>query len=238
MPPVQGQGEQPQDGRPEPEFHDEQSHVQGGESPLPQAGSPHAQHGHPFAAPPVPAQELTEPRWPRTVEMAFWIAMVVPLVVGTLDTVFAYLTNDVIASGLDAALARYGVEPVPAQDTDWLYTAVMYLVLVALWIAFGLQVRAGRNWARVTLIVLAAVWLGLELLSSLLTPVIYAALGLPWDLGLPIGLIVMTAFVRVLALTGTITFIVLVCRKPSKQYFQETRSFQMAQWRAQEIPWR
>ncbi|SDX39726.1 hypothetical protein SAMN05216215_1010148 [Saccharopolyspora shandongensis] len=170
--------------------------------------------------------------------MAFWIAMVVPLLVSTLDTVFAYLANDMITSVLNAALEQYGVEPVPAQDTDWIYTAVMYVVLVALWIAFGFQLRAGRNWARVTLIVLAAVWLCFELLGGLLAPVIYVALGMPWDLGLPIGMVVLTLLVRALALTGTITFIVLACRKPSNQYYQETRYFQMAQWRAQAAPWR
>ncbi|MGW5641698.1 hypothetical protein [Saccharopolyspora sp. NPDC003762] len=231
LPPIQGQGGQPQDGPPEPE-----PSGQGGQSPQPQTGFPHAPHGNPFAAPPVPAQELTEPRRPRTIEMAFWIAMVVPLLVSALDTVFVRLTNDVVTAGLNAALEQYGVEPVPAQDTDWIYTAVMYAVLVALWIAFGFQLRAGRNWARVTLIVLAAVWLCFELLGSLLAPVAYMALGMPWDLGLPLGMVVLGWLVRALALTGTITFIVLVCRKPSKQYFQETRYFQMAQWRAQAAP--
>ncbi|QUH06200.1 hypothetical protein HUO13_24070 [Saccharopolyspora erythraea] len=155
--------------------------------------------------------------------LAFWIAMVLPLLVGVLDTVFAYLTNDATTASVNALLERYGVPPTPPTPSDWLLPALVSAVLAALWIAFGFPLRAGRQWARVTLAVFAALWLFAELMGNVLTPVVFAVLGGEWDLGLSTGMLVVLVLVRLLATTGCIVFLVLVFSRRSNEFFRAPR---------------
>ncbi|MFD0487970.1 hypothetical protein ACFQ0O_14015 [Saccharopolyspora spinosporotrichia] len=156
--------------------------------------------------------------------LAFWIAMVLPLLVGVLDTAFAYLTNDATTASVNAVLERYGVPPTPPNPSDWLLPALVSAVLVALWIAFAFPLRAGRQWARVTLAVFAALWLCSELMGNILAPIVVVVLGVEWDLGLSTGMLVVLVLVRLLATTGSVVFLALVFSRRSNEFFRAPRA--------------
>lgn len=182
---------------------------------------------NPFAAPPVPTHEIGAAKRPITVEIAFWIAVIVPLL-STVLSVVSYLllqgfVNDSIAS------ASTGDADIDSQISSvangfllflFIFATIFYLVLTLLWILFGFKMRIGRNWARITLTVFAAFWM-LASLISLISLLQGGAAALTGGLeGLP-GSYFALSYAQVgLGLVGMIAFTTLVFLKPSNWYFQ------------------
>jgi hypothetical protein len=184
--------------------------------------SPH----DPSKAQPYPNPHLAaEPQErPRAVDAAFWIAIVVPVLATGLLAASLYQLQDLFTS------ATGGLPPEQRQLLNGqfgqnvvlvLFAAMLtfYLVLTALWIAFGFKLRAGRNWARITLTFFAAAWL-VNALSAVATGSGPTGGLRPSSTGSTAALaIAQTA----LGLVGMLAFLVLVWNARSNRFFATAR---------------
>jgi len=156
----------------------------GGHGPVPSGQMPYPPQRTPDWPP-------TRPAPPRAVRTAFtlWIAsIIVGLLAGTLS--FA-LTNPLAASGQRMhAGATSGVSQAQLDtilNVSLIIGAVFGVLFLALEVFFVVKMRAGRNWARIVLTVLA----GLDVLVTLLGILIQRSVGVTQVLGvLPLVLIV------------------------------------------------
>lgn len=203
------------------------------QTPYPQSGPmpqyPQQPGYNPYAAPQVPAHEMHGPRRPATVETAFWISVVVPLVVTVLTVVSFMLvqgfTEDVInATARDSGIQDGQMMSDIASATRaammvvYIIVTVFYLVLTGLWILFGFKLRAGRGWARVTLTVFAALWV-LNALTGLINGGMTAGT-MPEGIEVPGSMLALSYAANGIGLVAMAAFIVLVFLKPSNHYFQ------------------
>ncbi len=111
--------------------------------------------------------QATAPPRPRTIEGAFWAFIVAP-VIGLIGGLLILGNRDKIATTLRDANRQRGGTLTDAQIDQTvnvtMITAVVIAVLIAaLYLLFAFKLRAGRNWARIVLTVLA----GLQLISVL-----------------------------------------------------------------------
>ncbi|WP_141921372.1 hypothetical protein [Halopolyspora algeriensis] len=188
---------------------------QGGYSPV-----------NPYAAPPVPPHEAGGVPRPRTIEVAFWIAVVVPLVATVLIAISAWFAQGVMQQVIEAegpeaqqlanAAALVGVGVV----------IFVFAVLTALWILFAFKMRAGRNWARITLTVFAGLWV-MNALSGLLTSPSgssFSMAGMPAaTVEIPAAMVALGYTQSALGLVSMVAFLVLVYLRPSNRFFQAAR---------------
>ncbi|MFC7341594.1 hypothetical protein [Saccharopolyspora griseoalba] len=195
---------------------------QGPQSPV--AGYPAQQPPNPFSAPPVPGHQFVPPRRPGAVEAAFWLAVVLPLLVTVLAAVSylllqGWMTTEIgNAGGYDDEIAQQVTRTVNSvMLAVFAVVTVFYMILTGLWIAFGFKLRAGRNWARVTLTVFAGLW-AMTSLSGLASGGLAGALG-P-DAHLPGSYYALSYAQSGLGLAGAVAFVVLVFVRPSNDYFQ------------------
>ncbi|MEU4394735.1 hypothetical protein [Kribbella sp. NPDC023855] len=104
-------------------------------------------------------------RRPVAVEIAFWIAVVVPL----LATVLNVAAFVVVKRAVDDVFGTTGGDAqasmVELRDKVngpllglFIFSTVRDLLLSGLWILLGLKMRSGRHWARITLTVFASLW--------------------------------------------------------------------------------
>ncbi|MDR7302366.1 hypothetical protein [Haloactinomyces albus] len=187
-----------------------------------QAGYP---QNHPYAAPPVSPHDMAGVPRPKTIEAAFWIAVVVPVLATVMFVVSTFLQreamNAVLSSTSDPDIQEM------AGSVAMVGIGIMvffYVVLTGLWILFGFKMRAGRNWARVTLTVFAGLWLFVSLLQLMgATSTTITAGGTSTSLdssGTAMALAYTTAAVSFLAM---VVFIVLAYLRPSNWFFQAAR---------------
>lgn len=102
---------------------------------------------------------------PVAVEVAFWIAAVVPLLATVLNVagfvVVKRAVDDVFGTtGGDAQAAMYELHDKvngPLLGV-FIFFTVIYLFLSGLWLMLGLRMRNCRHWARITLTVFASLW--------------------------------------------------------------------------------
>ncbi|MCI2421946.1 hypothetical protein MOQ72_31380 [Saccharopolyspora sp. K220] len=154
-----------------------------------------------------PQQQFDRPNPPRTVVSATLIGIVVPILSAVL-TVISFVLNAL-------ELIRY--------TDDWL-GPVMFMVantlgtlaLAVLWVIFALQMRAGRNWSRTTLAILAVVWL----LYSLFGITVMLTQG-PLTTHASAILTILDSSMAAIAM---LLFLILVFLKPSNQYFKATNN--------------
>ncbi|QUH06478.1 hypothetical protein HUO13_34950 [Saccharopolyspora erythraea] len=173
----------------------------------------------PYAAPQVPAHELVGVRRPQTVNLAFWVAIVNPLLFTVLTAVVMLMAMQALSGampqgdGMDELRNAIGYTMMIVMGIFIFF----YLILTGLWIAFGFKLRAGRNWARITLTVLASIWA-----VACLTGLVSGPVNLTGSEGfeLPGGLMAMSYATNALGLIGCAAFIALVFVKPSNWYFQ------------------
>ncbi|WP_410641121.1 hypothetical protein [Amycolatopsis sp. lyj-346] len=107
------------------------------------------------------------PPRPGTVEGAFWAFIAAP-VIGLIGSLLIFGNRDKIASAMRDTDRQRGGNLTEAQLDQavnvTMITAVVIAVIIAgLYLLFAFKLRAGRNWARIVLTVLAA----LQLLSVL-----------------------------------------------------------------------
>lgn len=187
---------------------------QGGFQPYPASG-PYSGIGS-QAAPPVSPREAAGPPKPLTVVAAFWLAVITPLVATVLFAAEFVLFN----SALNAELAPIGGQ----RSTNAVLVGFMAFgvfvcaVLTALWIVFGFKMRAGRDWARVTLTVFAVFWV-VWAAASLFSASISSAFENP-----PAGLVVVSWTQPIWGLVAMVAFLVLAFSKPSNWFFVAHRN--------------
>ncbi|GAA0505228.1 hypothetical protein GCM10011581_32840 [Saccharopolyspora subtropica] len=210
-----GYPQYPQSGTPSGAFP-QQQYPQGGYAQYPRS--------NPFAAPPVPGHDLGEFRRPATVEVAFWISVVVPL----LATVLSVVSYLLLQGWMNDSLSGMGDNEYTAEITSvangfllffFIFFTIIYLILTALWILFGFKMRAGRNWARITLTVLASMWL-LSSLVSLVQGGTMLTGSTVEEMEMPGSFLALTYTQGGLGVVGMALFITLVFLKPSNWYFQ------------------
>ncbi|WP_206784973.1 hypothetical protein [Amycolatopsis sp. MtRt-6] len=116
---------------------------------------------------PASLGQAPAPPRPGTIEGAFWAFIAAP-VIGLIGGLLIFADRDRIAAGLRDTDRQRGGNLTDAQldqvVTVTMITAVVIAVVIAgLYLLFAFKLRAGRNWARIVLTVLAA----LQLLSVL-----------------------------------------------------------------------
>ena len=185
---------------------DQGGNDRGGFQPYPVSG-PYSGIG-PRAAPPVSAQEAAGPPKPVTVEAAFWLAVVTPPVATVLMATELFVFGSRVDGGIkgDAAVNAFLIGPMAL-------VVFGYAVLTALWIVFGFKMRAGRDWARVTLTVFAVFW-AVWALASLFSESISAVLDSP-----PAGLVAVSWAQPIWGLLAMVLFLVLAFSRPSNWFF-------------------
>ncbi|SFD93859.1 hypothetical protein SAMN04487819_105221 [Actinopolyspora alba] len=217
------QQEYPQQGYPQQGYPGQGYPQQGYPAGPAQGGYP-----NPYAAPPVSAQEIEGPPRPKTIDISFWIAIVTPVL---------YLMLSVVSMVLQWNYMNRMLEEISdssrAMSDDMLRFAMMFgvvfgliisVVLTGLWIFFAFKLRAGRNWARITLTVFAGVWI-LNALSGMVTAAIPQTVQLPegsYTLEIPTAQLVTGYTQSILTLLAMIAFIVLVYLKQSNGFFRAT----------------
>ncbi len=123
--------------------------------PPPSGPEPYPQQDQSGAAPPYPGQP------PKEVELSFklWIASIVVGLLGSILT-FAML-DDIRQQAIDDIVASTpGTDPQLAEsivNASLIGGLVFGLVLLGLEVLFIVKMRAGRNWARITLTVLGGI---------------------------------------------------------------------------------
>jgi hypothetical protein len=211
------QGGYPQGGTPSGGFP--QQYPQGGGYPQ------YPQQQNPYAAPPVPSHELNALSRPMTVEIAFWIAVVVPLLATVLSVVSYMMLQGYINDSISSASTGTEFDDDIASIANgvmlffFIFITVVYLILTTLWILFGFKMRVGRNWARITLTVFAAVW-ALSSVVSLIQGGTMTTTGELEGVPLPTSYYAMVYVQGGLGLVAMGVFITLVFLKPSNWYFQ------------------
>lgn len=165
-------------------------------------------------------------------EAAFWVSVVIPLLSTVLAVVSYLLLLNFVGNLFDAA-APESSTAAPQPDGVlsqirtfmlgvFIFLTVVYLVLTALWILFGFKMRAGKNWARVTLTVFAGLWV-LSSVGSLPSAggmTAFSSADLPGGVEPPGGLIALGYVQAAIGLAGMIAFVVLAFVGPSTRYFR------------------
>lgn len=107
------------------------------------------------------------PPRPGTVEGAFWAFIAAP-VIGLIGGLLIFGNRDKIAATMRDTNRQRGGNLTDAQidqavNVTMITAVVIAVIIAALYLLFAFKLRAGRNWARIVLTVLAA----LQLLSVL-----------------------------------------------------------------------
>ena len=115
----------------------------------------------------VPTGQAPAPPRPGTVEGAFWAFIAAP-VIGLIGGLLIFGNRDKIATTMRDANRQRGGNLTDAQidqavNVTMITAVVIAVVIAGLYLLFAFKLRAGRNWARIVLTVLAA----LQLLSVL-----------------------------------------------------------------------
>jgi hypothetical protein len=186
---------------------------------------------NPYAAPPVPAQNTVGYPRPAPVNVAFWIGIVVPIVATVLGVLNFVFIQSWLNGLINSTVSGAGADPAEAQNVQHAAStavilvggvvAFFWLILTVLWIVFSFKLRAGRNWARITLTVFASIWAVSGVYS-----LINAAGGgtgfvqLPAELHVPNSIVISGFVSGAIGLVSMATFIAMVFLKPSNWYFQ------------------
>ena len=205
VPSTGGQPQQPQ-----------QSSYRGGFPVYPASGAQPGAGGF-SAAPPISAQEANGPHRPATVESAFWIAVVVPLLATVLFAVEFFLFDSGLRAEFDTPYSEAHEVTSGVTLTMMSVGVFIFAVLTTLWIVFGFKMRAGRDWARITLTVLAGFWL-IYALTSLFSASLSSIVSAPSP-----ALIVVSWTWPILSLVTMLLFVVLIYLKPSNWFFKAHR---------------
>ncbi|GAA0505235.1 hypothetical protein GCM10011581_32830 [Saccharopolyspora subtropica] len=159
----------------------------------------------------APQYAAPKPRVPGTVSFASVLGLVVPPLSALLSVVSFVIMLTMFSDILSSAFSALAVSG---------FFTLAAVVCAALWVVFSLRMRGGRNSARITLVVLAAVWLLYDLYSIVIFVLNVAG---TFDqfvhvVGSPTVLIGLAQMV--LVLVTTVLFLILVSVKPSTEYFR------------------
>lgn len=158
-----------------------------------------------------------------TVRIAFWIAVLAPVLSTALYAVTFARTRGFAEQVLSAALGPQRQEDVRFASAALAFgfgaVAFVLVVLSVLWIAFGFRLRAGRGWARVVLTVFAAIW-ALAAVSGLVNGgQSWTAGELPPGLAPPAELTALGYGQNAFALVAMVAFLVLVHARSAQRFF-------------------
>jgi hypothetical protein len=120
----------------------------------PYAGAPTGYLSHP-AGRDLPA----EPVRPRPVDLAFWCWILTTAIslVGLILTLTSPVWDDAVAAGVRSSGQQVDVQTLVTVTKTILI--VIFLIFAAVYLLFAFKMRAGRNWARITLTVFGALTL-------------------------------------------------------------------------------
>jgi hypothetical protein len=170
-------------------------------------------------------------RRPGAVEIAFWIAVVVPPLATVLNVagfvVVKRAVDDVFGTtGGDTQASMYELHDKVNGPLLGLFIffTVVYLLLSGLWILLGLKMRSGRHWARITLTVFASLWA----LSSLVALIRgdtqgFTTADIPPFFEFPSSYLVLDYARSALDLLAMAAFIPLIFLRRSNRYFTARR---------------
>lgn len=212
----------PQQGYQQPGYP-QQGYPQPGYPQYPPPGYP---QGNPYAAPPAPEHDTAALSRPATINAAFWIAVVVPLLATVLIVVNTFLQQEAIRSSISASDPEVRELAGTAALVGIGFVVFFFAVLSGLWILFGFKMRAGRNWARITLTVFASLWLlvsVLNLLGATSMGMTYGSGDVPAPPDPSGGMVALSYTQAGLGLVAMAAFLVLVYLKPSNWFFQAAR---------------
>ncbi|MFR9731429.1 hypothetical protein ACL03H_19560 [Saccharopolyspora sp. MS10] len=178
--------------------------------------------GPPFESFPAPPAG-SRPARPGRVEAAFWVAVAAALLVTALHAVSSVLVRDFLAAAVGAAAPPEAVEViVGVSSVVAVALLALEVVLTALWIAFGLLLRAGRRWARVVLSVFAAIW-AVYSVGGLITGGSGLLGGLAAGNPTPPGILALGYAQIALGLLAAVAFLALVHGPTANRYFEAGR---------------
>ena len=221
------QGGQPGQGGGQPGYPSQQGGYPGqqGGYPGPQGGYG-APGGYPGGAYPAPGGGYggalpPEPVRPNTVTFAFycWLATAVVSIIGLILT----LTSPIWDLAVNAAtrqgnVSLQGTSVQSLINTLKIFTVVIALVFVAVYLLFAFKMYAGRNWARIVLTVFGA----LTLLSAF-TPTNRSV-----TVGSEVYNINTGAWAGYVTALLALIGIVLMFLAPSNKYFAESKTYKQA----------
>ncbi|WP_146134762.1 hypothetical protein [Actinopolyspora mortivallis] len=195
---------------------------------------------NPYAAPPVDTGTTLAAHRPLTVNIAFWIAVLAPIVVTLLMGASMLSISEFIGQTVGATITEQDIPENMTRDEfrSAMMAGVMlvfgfllflFAVLTTLWIVFGFKMRAGRNWARITLTVFAAVWLVFMLpnlfgngMTSVDTTQTVNGQTVRMD-EVPTVLTALNISIGAVSVVSTIAFLVLVWLRPSNWFFSAAK---------------
>ncbi len=166
-------------------------------------------------------------RRPAAVEIAFWIAVVVPPLATVLDVVAFVVVKRAVDDVFGTTGGDAQASMVELRDKVngpllgmFILSTVAYLLLSGLWILLGLKLRSGQHRARITLTVFASLWA----LSSLVALIQgdtqdFMTGNVPPFFEFPNSYLVLDYARSALDLLAMATFIPLVFLRPSNRYF-------------------
>lgn len=165
---------------------------------------------------------------PATVNAAFWIAIIVPIlvtVIMAIQMVFTIQLVDQTFAEREFSGQTEDVRAAVGGIAIVFFAVVIFFsaVLTTLWIVFGFKMRAGRNWARVTLTVFASIWLLFTLPSLITGGMTFNMAGSAPEIEMPAGMTALGITSSAITVAAMITFIVLVFLRSSNWYFQAAR---------------
>ncbi|MFC4907722.1 hypothetical protein [Actinomadura gamaensis] len=170
-------------------------------------------------------------RRPAAVEIAFWIAVMVP----PLATVLNVAAFVVVKRAVDDVFGTTGgdVQASMHELHDkvnglllglFVFFTAFYLLLSGLWILLGLKMRNGRHWARITLTVLASVWALTSLVALIQGDTQgFTTANVPPFFEVPSSYLVLDYARSTLDLLAMAAFIPLVFLRRSNRYFTARR---------------
>ncbi|WP_460960801.1 hypothetical protein [Parasphingorhabdus pacifica] len=222
--PWQQGGQQPQYGPPPGGYPQQGQPPQGQPPQYPQAPPPPGAYpgAGPYGAPPPP--QMNMPERPKTIDGAFWIAIVVPLIATVLSIVNMLLAQGMMNDAVSASMGSDAPEGAAELANTFViagavFSLIFYAILTGLWILFGFKMRAGRNWARVVLTVFAGIWL-LFSIFGLIQGGLGMTSGVPAGIDVPTSMVVLGYVQPAFGLVAMAAFITLVFLRPSNWYFQ------------------
>ncbi|KAA5837214.1 hypothetical protein F1721_05285 [Saccharopolyspora hirsuta] len=164
---------------------------------------------------------------PVAVEIGFWIAVVVPLLVTVVDVVGFTVVKAAVDgryrwAGGSSQEAMYELHDAVngVMFYAFVLSAVIHLVLSGLWMVFGFAMRDGRNWARIALVVLASLWVLVSAVGLIRGDTEgFTDVAAPSSFELPASYFVLDHVESALGLLAMGSFIALVLLKQSNRYF-------------------
>ena len=152
---------------------------------------------------------------PRHVDLARWL-WIVGGVIGFARSLVELSDRSALVSAVSRMQPQWSQEQVDSETNNVIMlTIVMYLAILALYIAIATRMARGRQWARALVVLLS----GLSVLGTILMALLPAAASQTAGIGMPAGPVDMVVSVAVAA--TSLATLVLLLHPESNRFFRE-----------------